>query len=282
MLVMTLCPVILFADRSIKDVDLIASTLEEGLSDVVNLLSPDNPESNSAAFAIAIGGDGTLINHGRTLSKLDIPLVGVNSGRLGFLAKFDAKSLIAHRNSVFKTNPDTVRVMLLDISIDNQEPSIAMNEAMIASGAPFRILELGLSIDGVPAPTLRGDGVIIATPTGSTAHNASAGGPIVDPSANAFILTPIAAHSLAVRPIVLDGKANITVEVLQANDGTSLVIDGQVHCTMKQGMKIQVQQSSQSLSIVLNPSCSYWNTLVDKLHWAAPPDFSDSISLQEK
>lgn len=274
---MTLRRVILLADRSDSSIDSIATTLESELADVVEFVSIENEESN---LAIAIGGDGTLIRHGRALAEKNIPLVGVNSGRLGFLARFDVNSLIKNRKEIFTKSPAILKAMLLDVSVDNQPPTISMNEAMIAAGAPFRLLELGLTIDGVPAPTLRGDGVIIATPTGSTAHNASVGGPIVDPSTSAFILTPIAAHSLAVRPIVLEGKANITIEVVQANEGTSLVIDGQVHCILKQGMKLRVQQSTHSLSIVLNPSYSYWNTLVDKLHWAAHPELQEKPNKQ--
>jgi NAD+ kinase len=269
------CPVILLADRSNADVYSIATKLQSSLDGTVVFL-PE--ESKDASLAIAIGGDGTLIKHGRMLSQHGIPLIGVNSGRLGFLARFDVHSLIEHQQEIFSCPPQVLDAKLLSITVDHREPMIAMNEAMIAAGAPFRMLELGLLIDGVPAPTLRGDGIIIATPTGSTAHNASVGGPIVDPSTNAFILTPIAAHSLAVRPIVLDGKAQVTIEVLQANEGTSLVIDGEVHCTMKQGMKMQVEQAKQSLSIVLNPACSYWNTLVDKLHWAAHPELQEKAN----
>lgn len=260
-------PVILLANRTLPNVDAIATTLESGLSDIVEFLPSD---SDQATLAIAIGGDGTLINHGRALSAQGIPLIGVNSGRLGFLAKFDAQSLIEHRASIFTDDTPTMDVMLLEVTVDENPPAIAMNEAMIAAGSPFRILELGLSINGIPAPTLHGDGIIVSTPIGSTAHNASVGGPIVDPSSQAFVLTPLAAHSLAVRPIVLDGHNSVTVELLQANEGTALVIDGRVQCTLREGMKMRVKRSTQSLSIVLNPSVTYWNTLVDKLHWAAP------------
>jgi NAD+ kinase len=267
---MALCPVILLADRSRPNIEAIASELQSGLADVVTFLPEEADQISHATLAIAIGGDGTLINQGRILSAHGIPLVGVNSGRLGFLTKFDATSLIEHRKTIFTGVAPTMDVMLLDVTVDDNPPAIAMNEAMIAAGSPFRILELGLSINGIPAPTLRGDGIIVSTPIGSTAHNASVGGPIVDPSAQAFVLTPLAAHSLAVRPIVLDAHNSVTVELLQANEGTSLVIDGIVQCTLRVGMKMHVQRSSQSLSIVLNPSVTYWNTLVDKLHWAAP------------
>jgi NAD+ kinase len=265
------CPVILLADRSRPNVKNIASQLQEGLSDVALFLPEEADQIANATLAIAIGGDGTLINHGRIVSAYEKPLIGVNSGNLGFLAKFDAASLIEHRHSIFTSEAPTMNVILLEVTVDGNPPAIAMNEAMIAAGSPFRILELGLAINDIPAPTLRGDGIIVSTPIGSTAHNASVGGPIVDPSAQAFVLTPLAAHSLAVRPIVLDAHNVVTVEMLQANEGTSLVIDGDVHCSLQEGMKMQVKRSTQSLSIVLNPSTTYWNTLVDKLHWAAPP-----------
>ena len=192
--IMAPCPVILLADRSIPNVATIAKNLEEGLADVVEFLSED-ADPSSIALAIAIGGDGTLISQGRNLAEKNIPLIGVNSGRLGFLAKFDTKSLIEHRKSIFASDTPTMEVMLLEVRVDDQEPVVAMNEAMIAAGNPFRILELGLSINNVPAPTLRCDGMILSTPIGSTAHNASVGGPLVDPSAKAFVLTPLAAHS---------------------------------------------------------------------------------------
>ncbi len=267
---MSTCPVILLANRDDPEIDAIVSQLLDGLQDVICIVD----SIQEAHQAIAVGGDGTLIQHGRMLAKHGVPLVGVNSGRLGFLAKFDAESLLAQKNDVFVESPESppiVKSQLLEVHLNDDDPIIVMNEVMIAAGHPFRILKLGLSIDDIPAPTLRGDGIIVSTPLGSTAHNVSVGGPIVDPAAHVFVLTPLAAHSLAVRPIVLDANAHVTVQVIQANVGTSLVIDGEVHCTLERGMKIQMQQSTYALSIVLNPSNTYWNALVDKLHWAAPP-----------
>jgi len=268
---MSACNVIVLGETNHPSVSSIVSQLHEGLSDVVTFLEGDEENLEDATIAIAIGGDGTLIHHGRIVSGYDIPLVGVNSGHLGFLAKFDAKSLIEHRHSIFAGEPRVMEVMLLEAAVDDGPPAIAMNEVMIAAGNPFRILTLGLSINNVPAPSIRGDGIILSSPIGSTAHNASVGGPIVDPSAKAFVLTPLAAHSLAVRPIILDAHNVVTVEIIQANEGTSLVIDGNVHCTLAEGMKLTVRQSTNTLSLVLNPAMTYWNTLVDKLHWAEPP-----------
>lgn len=264
---MSTCPIILLADRKDPEIDAIASTLEEGLHDVISMV--DSYED--AQLAVAIGGDGTLIQHGRTLSQHGIPLVGVNSGRLGFLAKFDASSLLSQKSTVFSDTRPIVESHLIEVRVNENESQVVMNEVMIAAGHPFRILELGLSIDDIEAPTLRGDGIIMSTPLGSTAHNASVGGPMVDPAAHVFVLTPLAAHSLAVRPIVLDADAHVVVELLQANAGTSLVIDGEVHCKLEKGMQVRMQRSKHVLSIVLNPTNTFWNALVDKLHWAAPP-----------
>ena len=151
---MALCPVILLADRSRPNVEKIASLLADGLSDVALFLPEEDEQLSNATLAIAIGGDGTLINHGRNVSAYQIPLIGVNSGYLGFLAKFDAASLIEHRRSIFTSEAPTMDVMLLGVAVDGHSPEIAMNEAMIAAGSPFRILELGLAINDVPAPSI--------------------------------------------------------------------------------------------------------------------------------
>ena len=260
-------PVILLADRSQSHIDKIASTIVNGLSDCVQWVD----ELSDASKAVAIGGDGTLIRHGRQCAQANVPLVGVNSGRLGFLAKFNAETLIEHREVVFSTSPNMIQSLLIEVQVNDEPLQVAMNEAVIAAGHPFRILELGVSINGNPAPHIRADGIILSTPLGSTAHNASAGGPIVDPEANSMVLTPLAAHSLAVRPIVLHGNVDVAIEILQANEGTSLMIDGAVQCPLLTGTRVRVSRSSQALSIVLNPTYTYWNALVDKLHWAALP-----------
>jgi len=252
----------------------LATELKTHLSDVVDFVGDDLQTPCDAA--IAIGGDGTLIHYGPMLAKANIPLVGVNSGRLGFLATFDVSSLIEQRMEVFSDRSQSISVMMLQISVDGEEPIIAMNEAMIAAGHPFRILELGLSINDVDAPTLRGDGMIISTPVGSTAHNVSIGGPIVDPTSQVIVLTPVAAHSLAVRPIVLSSDVTVKVTLHKANEGTSLVVDGQVKCVLKEGTQITAKRASDTLSIVLNPANTYWNTLVDKLHWAAPTELREN------
>ncbi len=269
--------VILLADRQNSDVAAIADRLIEGLADVAQIVAEvaaiDDPieDCGDVDLAIAIGGDGTLISQAVRLLPHGIPLVGVNSGRLGFLAEFDADSLLEHRQAVLGGAPLTIDVLLLAVDAGAGRTFTAMNEALVTAGDPFRILELALGIDGVEAPVLRGDGVIVASPIGSTAHSVSAGGPIVDPAADAIVVTPVAAHSLAARPIVLDGSTTLELHVRSSNEGTALVVDGRRRCTLAEGDVVRITREARTLSLVLNPTTTWWKILTDKLHWAAPP-----------
>ena len=182
--------VILLADRTDPSIDAIAAEIETSLLDVVDIVGDDLQDNLDCDAAIAIGGDGTLIHYGPLLAKAGIPLIGINSGYLGFLATFDTASLIEHRAVVFSNDATSISAIMLEVSVNGNPPILAMNEAMIAAGQPFRILELDLSINSVAAPALRGDGIIVSTPIGSTAHNVSVGGPIVDPTSQVFVLTP--------------------------------------------------------------------------------------------
>ncbi len=269
--------VILLADRQREGVEGIVTSLRDGLGDAADIIGDFDatdetlPALENIDAAIAIGGDGTLISQAVRVHPHDIPLIGVNCGRLGFLAEFDVASLIEHRHIVFSNDAPVLGVMLIRAEVEGTGSWTAMNEVHIAAGDPFRILELGLSIDGVHAPALRGDGLIVATPTGSTAHSVSAGGPIVDPRAQAIVLTPLAAHSLAVRPIVVADSTRVDVDLQHANAGTTLVIDGRPRCSLSTGQRVSVYREPTCLRLILNPTQTYWDILANKLHWAAPP-----------
>ncbi|MBT8485430.1 MAG: NAD(+)/NADH kinase, partial [Phycisphaerae bacterium] len=150
---------------------------------------------------------------------------------------------------------------------------IAMNDCVITAGPPFRMIEGRMTIDGEPGPILTGDGMIVATPVGSTAYSISAGGPIVHPGVEAIVITPLAAHSLAFRPIVLGAECVLEFEVLRANEGTTLIHDGQVATTVRTGDRIHICRDRRTASFVANPDMSYWRTIQDKLHWAAAPKY---------
>lgn len=239
------------------------------------------PPDLAPDLAVVLGGDGTLLSQARRVVSRNIGLVGVNFGRLGFLAEFDWESLQQHADVVFGPEPPIRAQMMLEVEVFNPEDDspcqrgIAINDAAITAGPPYRMIELHVAFDGLSGPELSGDGLIIATPCGSTAYNVSAGGPIVPPDVTALIMTPIAAHSLAFRPMVLGGHHEITVTVSRANDGTTLVLDGQVMVPLQTGSRIVVRRHADSVRFVQNPSTNYWKILLNKMRWAAPPNYRD-------
>jgi NAD+ kinase len=207
-------------------------------------------------------------------------LVGINFGRLGVLAGFDWQSLQQHAEVVFGPNPPVHEHLILDVTLlDDGGAEIArekaINDCVITAGPPYRMIELEISIDGNEGPTLTGDGVIIATPIGSTAYNVSAGGPIVQPTLDALIITPIAAHSLAFRSIVVGTGGDVQVSIARANQGTTLVIDGQAMVPVRKGQRVRIRRHHERVRFVANPSSTYWQILLQKMRWAAPPTYRD-------
>lgn len=232
---------------------------------------------------VVLGGDGTLLGQARRCLHLGLPLLGVNLGRLGFMAEFDLASVRLQADSLFGDGPLAIRKHgLLHASVRDGDTDHeryegpALNDVVITAGPPYRLIQLTLTIDGTPGPTVSGDGLIISTPTGTTAYNLSAGGPIVAPTVDATTITPIAPQSLAFRPICLSSSSIVEVHVQRVNTaphgfGTTLVLDGQVHKPLKLNDRILVTSHSQHARFVRNPATDYWSRLINKLHWARAP-----------
>lgn len=278
--------VLLLADASRQPVADVVSELRACLSDhaqIVCELPADDaplPGDLQADLAIAVGGDGTLISQSRRLLETGLPLVGVNVGRLGFLAEFDVADLIGQADLIFGPHPPVREHMLLSARVIGPDGSIlqediALNDCVVSNGEPFRMIELSLSVDDQVGPILTGDGVIVATPIGSTAYNVSAGGPIVHRDQHAIIITPLAAHSLAFRPIVIGADSVLRIKMLRTIPGTVLVSDGRISANLAEGQTVTIQRHTKRARIVDNPSTSYWNILMDKMRWAAPPTYRD-------
>ncbi|MEO0631265.1 MAG: NAD(+)/NADH kinase [Planctomycetota bacterium] len=240
-------------------------------------------EAADADLIAVLGGDGTLLAQSRRFAHLGKPILGINAGKLGFLAEFtldDVRDHAPHLFGITKLSTRSVPMLRVEL-LGSSAPVVghALNEAVVTAGPPYRVIELGITIDGEPGPAVRGDGIIVSTSLGSTAYNVSAGGPIVHPGVDATLITPIAAHSLAFRPIAVPGASAIELTPTQLNDdgddGTTLVLDGQIQRRIHTGERVSITRSDQAVELVTNTAGSYWRTLIDKLHWAKPPAIRD-------
>jgi len=278
--------VLLLVDRTRQEVLDVVEEVRAGVAKHAQIVGEFEttheplPAELHAELAVVLGGDGTLLSQARRVLDRQLPLVGVNFGRLGFLAEFDWASLQQHADIVFGPDPPITEHMILTAEIHDADDKVihsgvAINDCVVTAGHPFRMIELGLRIDDDEGPSLRGDGVIVASPVGSTAYNVSAGGPILDPTLEAMIVTPLGAHSLAFRPFVLGPDCQIHDQVKHANVGTSLVLDGQVPVSVQAGQRITIGRHAKKARFVANPSTAFWGILLEKMRWAAPPTYRD-------
>jgi NAD+ kinase len=236
------------------------------------------PASLGADRAVVVGGDGAIMAALRQCVGRGLPVVGVNIGRLGFLAEFDADELDRHAAEVLGLTPVVRQRMVLAVRVCGEDgrvryEGIAVNDAVVTAGPPFRMIELALQLDGEHGPEFQGDGIIVATPVGSTAYNASAGGPIVHPDVEAIVVTPNAAHSLAFRPVVVPAHQDVRARVVRANEGTTLVLDGHINVGLRVGDTVVAGRHHAMARIVARTGSSYWDTLVDKMRWAEGPNY---------
>jgi NAD+ kinase len=220
---------------------------------------------------IVLGGDGSILSVARSLKDTQIPIVGVNFGKLGYLAEFNLEDLEKNIGPVLSDDSAITPRMMITIVIKRDGQTLAdflaVNDCVINAGPPYRMIELSIAIDGDHLTNVSGDGLVLATPSGSTAHNMSVGGPIVQPSTRAIVLSPIAPHSLTHRPLVVDCHSQIEVTTPRVNKGTSLVIDGQVPYDLHDGDRLIAAQAPYDFLLVRNPAQPIWHTLTTKLKW---------------
>jgi len=225
---------------------------------------------------VVLGGDGTLISAVHGLREQQLPIVGVNLGKLGYLADFTIEELEAEGHFLFSGELPITRRAMMDVQITHAdgrvESSPAVNDCVVLAGAPFHMIEVDVAVDGDEVAHIRGDGLIIATPSGSTAHNLAAGGPILEPTGAQFILTPICPQALTYRPLVLDARRRIDIRSTQANPGTSVAMDGRVVHPFQVNDRISITRYSADFLLVRNPKRSEWHALRRKLRWGEGPN----------
>jgi len=241
----------------------------------VDLTADSDLSRLPADLAVVVGGDGTVLHTVRRMDDHPIPVVGVNAGRLGFLADLTPATFCLHLADLASSRFTIENLMTMSCTVTSARGPTrefrALNDAVIRAAPYFRIVEIGLSIDGESVMSYRGDGLIVATPVGSTAHSLSAGGPILPPNAHMFVITPICAHTLTQRPLVDGGHK--TYELVPQGEGltTILVIDGQVQVPLQGGDRVTIRRGNPPFPMVRLPGFSYYRTLRDKLGWGAYP-----------
>jgi len=233
----------------------------------------------AADFALVLGGDGSILRAAGQLGFRQIPVVGVNLGKLGFLADLSPSELLNEFPKICQLAYPVVEHLILQCSLLRGEQEIqhglALNEVSILAGAPFAILEIDLYVDGQWVTTYSGDGLIVSTPVGSTAHNLSAGGPILRKDLRAVVISPISAHTLTIRPVVDSANRTYELRVPRPNPGTSLVMDGQLICSLAAGDRVVVQRAEPTFQMIEVPGHNYYRTLREKLGWGGRLPLAD-------
>lgn len=239
----------------------------------------DDPEAEfraaGAEVAVTMGGDGTILRTARRMGDQQLPVVGVNLGRLGFLAALQPDQLDAALPEVASGRHTVIDHLMFECSVVTAEgespPRLGLNEAAVLAGPPFSLLEAQLYVDGDLVATYSCDGLIISTPIGSTAHNLSAGGPILRKDLQALVISPLSPHTLTNRPVVDSADRQYEVVVPHPNEGTTLLVDGQVCARLAPGDRVRVRRAPAVFRLVEVSGQSYYSTLRQKLGWGRRP-----------
>jgi NAD+ kinase len=229
--------------------------------------------AGAVEMVVVLGGDGTLLTAARALHKKQVPILGVNLGGLGFLTEITLAELYPMLEAILRGEYKTDERMLLEARVWRKEKVVdtfqVLNDVVINKGALARIIELETSVDQAYLTTFRADGLVISTPTGSTGYSLSAGGPIVYPSLQSIIITPICPHTMTNRPIIVPKEATITVTLCSADQEVFLTLDGQVGFKMELRDRVEVKKGEGFVRLIKSPSRGYFEVLRQKLMWGA-------------
>jgi NAD+ kinase len=230
-----------------------------------------NEMPSKVDLLIVLGGDGTLLATARALNRKPVPILAVNLGGLGFLTEVTREELIPTLESVVAGTHQTDRRVQIEGELIRADeiltPFLALNDVVLNKGAIARILDFEVRVNGEKVSTYKSDGLIVSTPTGSTAYSLAAGGPIVTPSVEAFLITPICAHTLTHRPLVLPNTVKIEVTVKSLREAAYLTVDGQVGIAANSEDVVRMRKADSYVELVRPPSTPYFQILQKKLKW---------------
>jgi NAD+ kinase len=229
------------------------------------------PGMKNADFVVAVGGDGTVLSTARQTAAWGVPVLGVNVGRLGFLAATEVGAMFRTLSRVLAGEGRVEARTLLSVTGTRKGkkfgPYLALNDCVVRSGSSGRVLQVEATVRNRTLASYAGDGLIISTPTGSTAYNLAASGPIVYPDLDVFLLCPICPHSLVQRPLVMPTFEIVGVEVLRPSPPALLCVDGFVLQTLHPGDRIRVQRAAEQAKLLMDPDRTYYQVLQSKLKW---------------
>ncbi len=251
----------------------ITVVIEDSMADTVNpsLVRFKNSVTGDTDTVVVFGGDGTFLWAIRLIGDKNIPLIGVNIGGLGFLTEITMDELYTVTDLVISGKATYEKRMRLNARIFEDDTSImsydVLNDAVISKGTIARMVSLKTSVDHNYLTTYKADGLIISTSTGSTAYSMASGGPIVHPTTDTIILTPISPHTLTNRPIVLSPEAIVEIELEKDEKDVVITCDGQVSMPVKKGNKVLISKSSHYTTVIKSPFRSYFQILREKLKW---------------
>ena len=233
-----------------------------------------------ADVAVVVGGDGTMLGIARQLAPFNVPLIGINQGRLGFITDIAVENLLPALNDVLEGKAQAEQRTLLEGTVLRNGVSIfeglAFNDVVVARGTGSGMVELRVDVDGQFMYNQRSDGLIVATPPGSTAYALSAGGPLLHPSLGGVVLVPIAPHALSNRPIVVPDQSRIMITVMSGRN-VSVNFDMQTLAEMEHGDQVVIGRSVHSITFLHPRDWSYYHTLREKLHWNEYPSVSGQL-----
>jgi NAD+ kinase len=220
---------------------------------------------------VILGGDGTMISTARLIGDREVPILGINYGSLGYLTEFRIEEMFPAIEAILDGNYEIDPRVTLDVKLERDAEILStnriLNEVVINRAVLAKIIEVEITLNGLFVNSFRSDGIIVATPTGSTAYSLSAGGPILYPSMNAVVITPICPFTLTNRPIVIPDNAEIRLRLKSESEGAALTLDGQVGYQMKTGDCVVISKSETSFNLVSPPNRNYFDVLRNKLKW---------------
>lgn len=233
-----------------------------------------------ADVAIVVGGDGTMLGIARQLAPYNIPLIGINQGRLGFMTDIPLDRMMPTLTEILSGTFESEQRSLLAGMVERNGESIfgalAFNDVVVSRGSGSGMVELRVHVDGRFMYNQRSDGLIVATPTGSTAYALSAGGPLLHPSLGGVVLVPIAPHALSNRPIVVPHSSEIAIEIISGRD-TSVNFDMQSLASLQHHDRVMIRRSEYTVTFLHPKGWSYYDTLREKLHWNEYPSVEGQL-----